>query len=124
MLKFDNVSFQYDVEDFSIIDHLSFDVQDGEFVSVIGASGCGKSTIFRLVNKLLLPASGEILVDGCNVHMWKLQELRRGNRRAVEELGIEDCTQCTCCSYICPSRQSVAGEILLYRQKMKGGEEP
>ena len=35
-----------------------------EFVSVIGASGCGKSTIFRLVNKLLLPASGEILVDG------------------------------------------------------------
>jgi electron transport complex protein RnfC len=53
-----------------------------------------------------------------------LQELRRGNRRAVEELGIEDCTQCTCCSYICPSRQSVAGEILLYRQKMKGGEEP
>ena len=64
MLKFDNVSFQYDVEDFSIIDHLSFDVQDGEFVSVIGASGCGKSTIFRLENKLLLPASGEILVDG------------------------------------------------------------
>lgn len=64
MLKFDNVSFQYDVEDFSIIDHLSFDVQNGEFVSVIGASGCGKSTIFRLVNKLLLPASGEILVDG------------------------------------------------------------
>ena len=64
MLKFDNVSFQYDVEDFSIIDHLSFDVQDGEFVSVIGASGCGKSTIFRLMNKLLLPASGEILVDG------------------------------------------------------------
>ena len=64
MLKFDNVSFQYDVEDFSIIDHLSFDVQDGEFVSVIGASGCGKSTIFRLVNKLLLPASGEILGDG------------------------------------------------------------
>ena len=64
MLKFDNVSFQYDVEDFSIIDHLSFEVQNGEFVSVIGASGCGKSTIFRLVNKLLLPASGEILVDG------------------------------------------------------------
>ena len=69
MLKFDNVSFQYDVEDFSIIDHLSFDVQDGEFVSVIGASGCGKSTIFRLVNKLLLPASGEILVDGESIEI-------------------------------------------------------
>ena len=52
-----------------------------------------------------------------------LQELRRGNYRGVEELGIADCTQCTCCSYICPSRQSVAGEIALYRQKQKGGKE-
>lgn len=58
MLTFDNVRFQYAVEDFSIIDHLSFEVQDGEFVSIIGASGCGKSTTFRLVNKLLTPASG------------------------------------------------------------------
>ena len=71
MLKFDNVSFQYDVEDFSIIDHLSFDVQDGEFVSVIGASGCGKSTIFRLVNKLLTPASGVIRVDGESIETKK-----------------------------------------------------
>ena len=64
MLTFDNVRFQYAVEDFSIIDHLSFEVQNGEFVSIIGASGCGKSTIFRLVNKLLTPASGVIRVDG------------------------------------------------------------
>ena len=64
MLTFDNVRFQYAVENFSIIDHLSFEVQDGEFVSIIGASGCGKSTIFRLVNKLLTPASGVIRVDG------------------------------------------------------------
>ena len=62
MLTFDNVRFQYDCEDFSIIDHLSFTVQDGEFVSVIGPSGCGKSTIFRLVNKLLPTAEGNILV--------------------------------------------------------------
>ena len=71
MLKFDNVSFQYDVEDFSIIDHLSFDVQDGEFVSVIGASGCGKSTIFRLVNKLLTPDAGRVLVNGQQIESLK-----------------------------------------------------
>lgn len=64
MLRFQNVSFQYEVEDFSIIDNLSFHVEKGEFVSVIGPSGCGKSTIFRLVNQLLAPAAGEILVDG------------------------------------------------------------
>lgn len=67
MLEFRDVCFQYASEDFSIIDHLSFTVRQGEFVSVIGASGCGKSTIFRLVNKLLQPSSGEILVDGKNI---------------------------------------------------------
>ena len=67
MLTFDHVSFQYDVEDFSIIDDLSFQVEKGEFVSVIGTSGCGKSTIFRLVNHLLMPKSGNILVNGRNI---------------------------------------------------------
>ena len=71
MLTFDNVRFQYAVEDFSIIDHLSFEVQNGEFVSIIGASGCGKSTIFRLVNKLLTPASGVIRVDGESIETKK-----------------------------------------------------
>ena len=67
MLEFKNVSFQYPGEDFSIIHDLSFRVEKGEFVSVIGASGCGKSTIFRLVNQLLKPKSGEILVNGRNI---------------------------------------------------------
>ena len=71
MLTFDHVSFQYDVEDFSIIDDLSFQVEKVEFVSVIGTSGCGKSTIFRLVNHLLMPKSGNILVNGRNIRDQK-----------------------------------------------------
>ena len=71
MLTFDNVRFQYDSEDFSIIDHLSFTVNDGEFVCVIGPSGCGKSTIFRLVNKLLTPAEGTVLVNGMPIEKQK-----------------------------------------------------
>ena len=67
MLTFDNVRFQYAVEDFSIIDHLSFEVQDGEFVSIIGASGSGKSTLLRCINLLETPSSGEILYHGKNV---------------------------------------------------------
>ena len=43
MLEFDNVCFQYDVDDYAIMDKLSFQIQDGEFVCVIGPSGCGKS---------------------------------------------------------------------------------
>ena len=67
MLDFEQVVFQYPVEDFSIIDHLSFHVDRGEFISIIGASGCGKSTIFRLINRLLEPEKGEILVAGRRV---------------------------------------------------------
>ena len=50
---------------------LSFQVENGEFVSVIGHSGCGKSTIFRLVNRLLEPQGGEIFVDGKNIRTLK-----------------------------------------------------
>ena len=67
MLEFRNVRFQYESEDFHIIDGLSFHIQKGEFVSIIGASGCGKSTIFRLVNQLLPMESGEIRVNGRSI---------------------------------------------------------
>lgn len=68
MLEFRHVTFQYEVEDFNIIDDLSFHIAPGEFVSIIGASGCGKSTIFRLTNQLLPVKSGEIYVNGRNIH--------------------------------------------------------
>lgn len=61
-LEFDRVSFQYPEEDFSIIDELSFSVEPGSFHCIVGVSGCGKSTIFRMINGLLQPRSGEILV--------------------------------------------------------------
>ena len=64
MLDFEQVVYQYPVEKSPIIDHLSFHIDRGEFVSIIGASGCGKSTIFRLINRLLKPESGTIRVDG------------------------------------------------------------
>lgn len=53
MLEFQHVTFQYDSEDFNIIDDLSFTVEPEEFISIIGISGCGKSTIFKLTNGLL-----------------------------------------------------------------------
>ena len=62
MLQFNHVTFQYEEEDFNIIDDLSFQVDQGDFISIIGISGCGKSTIFRLINKLLPMKSGEILI--------------------------------------------------------------
>ena len=63
-LEFDRVSYQYPGEDFDIIDGLSFSVEPGSFHCIIGVSGCGKSTIFRMTNGLLQPKSGVIRVGG------------------------------------------------------------
>lgn len=64
MLEFKQVSFRYAEDTFPMMENLSFSAEDGAFVSIIGASGCGKSTIFRLINGLETPGQGEILVDG------------------------------------------------------------
>ncbi len=64
MLEFQSVSYQYSSEDFDIIDRLSFRVSPGSFHCIIGISGCGKSTIFRMTNGLLRQKAGEILVGG------------------------------------------------------------
>ena len=64
LLEFEHVSYQYPSEDFDIIDDLSFSVEPGSFHCIIGVSGCGKSTIFRMTNGLLKPKAGEILVGG------------------------------------------------------------
>ena len=71
MLEFRDVSFKYDVDDYTMMEKLSFSVNDGEFVSVIGASGCGKSTLFRLINGLEKPSTGEILVNGIPIEKQK-----------------------------------------------------
>ena len=63
-LELDHVSYRYPSEDFDIIDDLSFSVERGSFHCIVGVSGCGKSTIFRLTNGLLKPKSGVIRVEG------------------------------------------------------------
>ena len=63
MLTFDGVSFTYPSER-TILDGLSFKIQPGEFISIVGVSGSGKSTIFRLVTGLNQPSSGSITLAG------------------------------------------------------------
>jgi len=63
MLSFDGVSFTYKSGN-SILDNLSFNILPGEFISIIGVSGSGKSTIFRLVTGLDEPSGGTISLEG------------------------------------------------------------
>lgn len=63
MLSFQNITFQYKENERPLFKNLSFSVSKGDFVIIIGSSGCGKTTLFRLINGLEQPSSGEILID-------------------------------------------------------------
>lgn len=49
------------------LDHVSFDVMEGEFLSILGPSGCGKTTILRILIGLLAPTGGQIVMDGKDI---------------------------------------------------------
>lgn len=76
MIEFKDVSASYDGE-LAVLRHVSFRVEDGEFVAFVGTNGAGKSTTMRLMNGLLKPTSGEVLVDGVPTTRLKTSELAR-----------------------------------------------
>ena len=76
MIEFQHVSFAYE-KDRPVLRDLSFRVENGESVGLIGANGAGKSTVMKLLLGLLPPGEGKILVDGIPVEKKTLPEIRR-----------------------------------------------
>ncbi|WBW50485.1 energy-coupling factor transporter ATPase [Peptoniphilus equinus] len=66
MIEIKNVSFKYNEEDSDVIKDLNLTIEQGDFVAVLGHNGSGKSTLAKLINGLLLPTQGDVLVDGMN----------------------------------------------------------
>ena len=64
MLSVQNVTFHYDEGAKPALDGITLDVQKGEYVAILGANGCGKSTLAKHFNAILLPESGRVLVEG------------------------------------------------------------
>lgn len=60
ILEIKDITFKYEEEKDMIINHVSFSVEEGEFISIVGRNGCGKSTIAKLIVNLIKPTSGEI----------------------------------------------------------------
>ena len=59
-----DVTYRYEGNLSDAVSHLSLRVYEGEFIAILGRNGCGKSTLAKLMNALLLPTAGEITVDG------------------------------------------------------------
>ena len=67
-----------------IISDLSLTIEQGEFVTFIGSSGCGKTTLLKMVNGLTTPTSGNVLVNGEDIREKNLIELRRNIGYAIQ----------------------------------------
>lgn len=75
-IEFRHVGFSYDGQT-PVLRDVSFQVEEGGFTAIVGTNGAGKSTVMRLMNGLLKPDAGEVLVDGSPTTSLKTSELAR-----------------------------------------------
>ena len=75
-IVFDHVSFEYRPHE-PVLNDLSFTVEPGQKIAIVGPTGSGKTTIIKLLNRFYDVQSGRILVDGIDVREWDLRALRR-----------------------------------------------
>src|SRR5919198_5207564 len=88
MISIRHVSKRFPNTRGAAVNDLSLDVPPGETVVLVGPSGCGKTTTMRMINRLIEPTSGEILVDGRDVMRQDPVELRRGMGYVIQSIGL------------------------------------
>ncbi|HET9177608.1 MAG TPA: ATP-binding cassette domain-containing protein [Terriglobia bacterium] len=87
MIEFRNVRYQRDGQR-DVLSDLNLKVEAGETMVLLGRSGCGKTTTLKMINRLLVPSGGEVLVEGRSVLDWDPIRLRRGIGYVIQEVGL------------------------------------
>jgi ABC-type siderophore export system fused ATPase/permease subunit len=85
-VEFAHVSFARGAQ--RVLHDVSFAVTAGETVVLVGRSGAGKSTILKLINRMLLPDAGQVVVDGRTTTEWNPFALRRGIGYVLQDVGL------------------------------------
>lgn len=86
IIRFQGVSKAFGIQ--TVLRDFSLDVEPGAFVSIIGRSGCGKTTVLKLVNGLLSPDTGRVLIQGQDVARIDPVALRRRIGYAIQNVGL------------------------------------
>ena len=91
-ISFDHVTFRYRVNGREVLHDVSFDVPAGQMVGIVGPSGSGKSTFAKLVQRLYVPESGRVMIDGVDLAMADPvvappDRRRAAGKRAVQPFG-------------------------------------
>ena len=86
IIQLDRISYR--IGELRIIDELSLEVARGETIVLLGESGCGKTTLLKIMNRLIEPTGGEVLVEGRPARVWDVIELRRHIGYVLQEGGL------------------------------------
>ena len=78
-----NLDFGY-AKKVQILHNINFSAESGQLVSLIGPNGSGKTTIIKCINQILSPQSGQILLDGTNIHTMRTMELAKKVHNTVQ----------------------------------------
>ncbi|HEX8651220.1 MAG TPA: ATP-binding cassette domain-containing protein [Pyrinomonadaceae bacterium] len=87
-VEFRHVSYSVPGVAAPIISDLNLKIERSETLVLLGESGCGKTTTLKLVNRLLLPTEGEVLVEGRTTDQWDAIRLRRQTGYVIQEAGL------------------------------------
>jgi len=88
LVEFRDVTYSVPAVPSPIISRLNLSVRQGETLVLLGESGCGKTTTLKLVNRLLLPTSGDVFVEGKATTDWDPIRLRRRTGYVIQEGGL------------------------------------
>ena len=91
-LEFSQVSFAYDGNNIAAINGLNLRIPAGESVAFVGSTGCGKSTLIKLLLRFYEPQLGQIKLDGQNIVEINLQDLRRAIGYVAQDTFLADAT--------------------------------
>ncbi|MDF2880761.1 MAG: proline/glycine betaine transporter ATP-binding protein [Clostridiaceae bacterium] len=86
MIEFKNITKEFKSKE--VLKRISIKINKGEFVVLIGPSGCGKTTTLKMINKLIVPTSGNIYIDGKDISNVNPIELRRGMGYVIQQTGL------------------------------------
>ncbi|HXW87699.1 MAG TPA: ABC transporter ATP-binding protein [Streptosporangiaceae bacterium] len=87
MITFEAVTKRYP-DGTVAVDSLDLDIPDGKVMVLVGPSGCGKTTTLRMINRLVEPTAGRVLIDGRNVADSDPSKLRRGIGYVIQQTGL------------------------------------
>jgi osmoprotectant transport system ATP-binding protein len=83
-----DVTKRYSDKGAPAVDHITMEIEAGEIVVLVGPSGCGKTTTMKMINRLIEPTSGQILIGGTDVLKLNADEHRRNVGYVIQQIGL------------------------------------